>query len=100
MALAAKSRAVSVAFGTVSFFLADGDTTVRVDVSREVLARLGDALPNCKKQCAERLERYRSKFTQIAAVKYDEGDYRSEVNVLVVRIAADDLLPQDPDGAQ
>jgi hypothetical protein len=91
MALAAKSRAVSVAFGTFSFFLADGDTTVRVDVSRDVLARLGHAAPNCTRECVQRLQRYRSKFAQIAAAKYDEGEFESEVNVLVVRIATDDL---------
>ena len=92
MALAVKSRAVSVAFGVVSFFMADEDRTVRVDVARDVLARVGDPPPNSKATYVERLLRYRRLFAQIAAAKYDEGQYSPEVKVLVVRITADDLI--------
>jgi hypothetical protein len=92
MALALKSRAVSFAFDAGSFFLADGKTTVRVDVSRDLLARLGGPRPDSKAALVERLVRHRAKLAQIAAAKYDEGQYEPEVNVLVVRIAVTDVL--------
>jgi hypothetical protein len=92
IALAVKSRAVSDAFGVVSFFMADEDRTVRVDVARDVLARVGDPPPNSKATYVERLLRNRRLFAQIAAAKYDEGQYSPEVKVLVVRITADDLI--------
>ena len=48
MPLALKSRAVSFAFGVGSFFLADGSTIVRVDVSNDLLARLAGSEPPSK----------------------------------------------------
>ena len=92
MALALKSRAVSFAFGVGSFFLADGSTVVRVDVSRDLLARLAGAELPSKAGLADLLVRHRELLAQIAAAKYDEGEYRSEVNVLVVRIDPHDVL--------
>jgi hypothetical protein len=92
MALALKSRAVSFAFGVGSFFLADRGTTVRVDVSSDLLARLAGSEAPSKAGLAELLVRHRARLAQIAAAKYDEGEYRPEVNVLVVRIDAHDLL--------
>ena len=92
IAIAVKSRSVSVAFGVVSFFMADEDRTVRVDVARDVLARVGDPPPNSKATYVKRLLRNRRLFAQIAAAKYEEGQYSPEVKVLVVRITADDLI--------
>ena len=92
MALALKSTGVSVAFGVVSFFMADEDKTIRVDVSRDLLARVESPPPNTTKGYAERLARYRRKFAEIASAKYDEGLYEPEVKVLVVRVTEADLL--------
>ncbi len=92
MPLALKSRAVSFAFGVGSFFLADGSTTVRVDVSNDLLARLAGSEPPSKAGLMDLLVRHRGKLAQIAAAKYDEGEYRPEVNVLVVRIDPHDVL--------
>jgi hypothetical protein len=39
----------------------------------------------------QRLSQHRRRFAQIAAFKYDEGDYRPEVRVLVVDITEGDL---------
>jgi Protein of unknown function (DUF1488) len=92
MALALKSRTVSFAFGVGSFFLADGNTTVRVDVSSDLLARLAGSEPPSKAGRMELLVRHRALLAQIAAAKYDEGEYRPEVNVRVVRIDPSDVL--------
>lgn len=92
MALALQSRAVSVAFGVVSFFMADGDRTIRVDVCRDLLARIDGPPHNSRDGYIEQLMRHRRQFAQIAAAKYDEGQYEPEVKVFVVRIAVDDLL--------
>jgi hypothetical protein len=92
MALALKSRAVSFAFDAGSFFLADGARTIRVDVCRELLALLSGAEASSKAGLMQRLVRHRPELAQIAAAKYDEGQYEPEVNVLVVRIALDDVL--------
>jgi hypothetical protein len=90
--LALKAWAVSVAFGTVSFFMADDDRTIRVDVSQALLAQIDGPLPKSKDGYVERIARHRGLFAKIAAGKYDAGQYRPEVNVLVVRIDVDDLL--------
>lgn len=89
--LTLKVCGISVAFGTVSFFMADNDKTVRVDVCQRLLANLEEPAPASKAQYAKRLLRYRSRFAQIASAKYDEGQFDPEVNVLVVRISAGDL---------
>ena len=89
--LTLKQQAVSIAFGTVSFFMADDNRTVRVDVSQDLLARI-DGPPASKSGYVERLMRHQRQFAQIAAAKYDEGQYEAEVQVLVVRIEAHDLI--------
>jgi hypothetical protein len=89
--LTLKVCSVSVAFGTASFFMADNDRTVRVDVCQRLLASLDEPAPTTKAQYAQRLLRYRSRFAQIASAKYDEGQFNHEVNVFVVRISALDL---------
>ena len=86
-----KVCSVSIAFGTASFFMADNDRTVRVDVCQRLLASLEEPAPTTKAQYAKRLLRYRSRLAQIASAKYDEGQFDLEVNVLVVRISALDL---------
>jgi hypothetical protein len=93
MVLALTSRTVSVAFGVVSFFMTDEKRTIRVDVSQDLLARLeGPPPPVSKAGYVEVLTRHRRRFAEIAAAKYDEGQYEPEVNVLVVLIAANDFL--------
>jgi hypothetical protein len=91
MLLDHRSWTISVAFGTVSFFMVDDGKTVRVDVPQDMLARTEGSPPVSKDQLVERLIRYRQHFAQIAGVKYDDGQFEEEVNVLVVRITGDDL---------
>jgi len=93
MPLTLKARNISAAFGAVSFFMEDDRRRVRVDVSEVLLARIGGH--QCSKQeRVRRLERHKRRFAQIAAVKYDEGQYEFEVNVLVVRVGLDDVIEQ------
>lgn len=82
---------MSVAFGAVSFYMADEDQTIRVDVSQDLLARVDGVPPADKDAYIKRLERDKYLFAHIAAFKYLNGDYLPEVRVLVVRITADDL---------
>jgi hypothetical protein len=90
--LALKAWTVNVAFEAVSFFMADGDRTIRVDVSQDLLAQIDGPPPKSKNGYVERITRHRRLFAHIAAGKYDEGQYEPEVNVLVVRITIEDLL--------
>ncbi len=94
MALGCKSSLVSLAFGTASFFMEDGGTTVRVDVSQDLLAKVGGSQCGSRQERVGLLKRHKRGFAQIAAAKYDEGRYESEVNVLVVRIGLDDVIEQ------
>jgi hypothetical protein len=71
--------------------MADDQRTVRVDVSKELLARIATPPPKSPDEYIWGLNRYRRQFEQIAAVKYDEGRFHSEVKVLVVRITDADL---------
>ena len=91
MTLHRTKRAAIVAFGTVSFFMADDQRTVRVDVSQELLARIATPPPGSHDGYIARLQRHRSLFEQIAATKYEEGRFHSEVRVLVVQITDGDL---------
>jgi hypothetical protein len=91
MLLSFRSRVVSVAFGTVSFFMADENRTIRVDIPKELLARIEDPPAVSKEEYVARLARHRRHFAQIAALKYLGGLYVPEVNVLVVRITDEDL---------
>ena len=95
MTVVSKSRGMVFAFGTVSFFMADEGKTIRVDVSQDLLARLEGSPPASRDAYLECLVRYRRYFAQIAAAKYDEGNYEPEVNVLVVRISDSDLVGSD-----
>jgi hypothetical protein len=92
MSLTFHSTAVSAAFGTVSFFLADEGKTIRVDVSQDVLDGLGEPRPTTKHAYMQRLMDHRRQFTLIAASKYAGGHFRQEVRVLVVDITGSDLL--------
>ena len=91
MPLHRTKRAAIVAFGTVSFFMADDQRTVRVDVSQELLARIGHSPPKSQAGYISRLQRHGSLFEQIAAAKYEEGRFHPEVRVLVVQITEGDL---------
>ncbi|HEV8694033.1 MAG TPA: hypothetical protein VGQ93_07605 [Lysobacter sp.] len=72
--------------------MADDERIVRVDVGNDLLARFANPPPMSTDDYIDRLHSYRPWFEQIASAKYDEGEYAPEVNVLVVRITADDLL--------
>jgi len=89
--LTLKGCDVSVAFGTASFFMMDSSKTVRVDVCQRLLASLEQPAPTTKAQYSKRLLTYRTRLAQIASAKYDEGEFEPEVNVLVVRLTAQDL---------
>jgi hypothetical protein len=71
--------------------MADHGKTIRVDVSQDVLAKIGGSVPKTKAGFVRRLIQHRQRFAQIASFKYDEGDYRPEVRVLVVDITQADL---------
>jgi hypothetical protein len=92
MSLVLKSPGISVAFGTASFFLADDDKTVRVDVDQDLLARIESPAPKTRDAYKERLVRHRRQFSKIAVLKYRAGFYKSEVRVLVVSITANDMF--------
>jgi hypothetical protein len=91
MALTLKTTAISVAFGTASFFMADEDRTVRVDVGQDLLTRVEGPPPKSKSDFAARLAHRKDEFARIATLKYHGGLYKAEVNVLVVRITEADL---------
>lgn len=91
MPLSFRSRAVSVAFGTASFFMVDENRTIRVDVARDVLARTEGPPLSSRWELADRLMRHRRYFARIADVKYERGESDAEVNVVVVRITERDL---------
>lgn len=65
--LALKTRAVSVAFETVSFFMVEDDRTIRVDASQALLAQIDGPPPKTKNGYVERLTRHKRLFAQIAA---------------------------------
>lgn len=91
MQLTFSSTALSVAFGCASFFMTDGDETIRVDIAQEVFAELGHRSPRTKSELVQLLAGHRRRFARIAAFKYGAGDYRQEVRVLVVQITLSDL---------
>ena len=91
MGLARKSRDISVAFGTASFFMADEDKTIRVDVDQGLLACIESPAPKTMDGTGSG-SRLRSQFTRIALHKYRAGFFRPEVRVLVVSITARDLI--------
>jgi hypothetical protein len=89
--LFSKSSAVSVAFGTLSFFMADEERTVRVDIRKELLASLEGPLPRSPSDYLVCLAQRRHELEEIARVKYGEGRYGYEVNMMVVSITEEDL---------
>ena len=91
MALTLKTTAISVAFGTASFFMADEERTVRVDIGKELLARVEGPPLKSTRDFAARLAHRKDEFVRIATLKYNGGLYKAEVNVLVVRITEEDL---------
>jgi hypothetical protein len=83
-------HAISIAFGTASFFMRDNDQIVRVDVDLDLLqpvpvaARTGDYY-------RRRLLELKRRFSRIALLKFRAGLHRSEVRMLVVAITARDM---------
>jgi hypothetical protein len=57
MALTFRSHAISVAFGTASFFMADENKTIRVDVPQGLLAGIEGPPPPTQGAYRERLVR-------------------------------------------
>jgi hypothetical protein len=92
MSLVLKPGAISIAFGTVSFFMADDDKTIRVDVDQNLLADTAGGAPRTRSACKARLTLYKRRLARIAGRKYRTGSYKPEVRVLVVSITADDLV--------
>jgi hypothetical protein len=83
-------RAVSVAFGSASFFLRDADQVVRVDVDLDVLDR--EPGPRRTRDFyRQRLLEHRRELARVAWLKYLAGLHRQEVRMLVVAITAHDL---------
>lgn len=72
--------------------MTDRRRTVRVDVSQGLLCEVGSGPPpRTRSEYVQRLVKHRRQFAQIAAVKYEKGDYRTEVRVLVIEITQADL---------
>lgn len=86
MALVILPQPINVAFGTFFFFMGDADKTVRVDLSKDLLARLEGPPLYDKKGYVDRLIRHQYLFAHIAARKYLQGDCALEACVFVVRI--------------
>jgi hypothetical protein len=86
-----KPRAISIAFGSVSFFMTDGARTVRVDIDQGMLARLESPIARTRTAYKERLLRHLRRFSRIATRKYRAGSFKNEVRMLVVTITPDDL---------
>jgi hypothetical protein len=85
------ARGPIVSFGIVSFFMADDEKTVRVDIGQDLLSSLGAVPPQSVRGYIDRCERHKRFFAQLAARKYDAGQYFPEVKVLVVTITEDDF---------
>lgn len=83
-------RAVSVAFGTASFFMRDYDQILRVDVDLDVL-RGTSGRERTRDFYRARLLEQRRELSRIARLKYRAGLHRSEVRMLVVAITANDV---------
>ena len=90
MPLVATSRGVSVRRCCI-FILADEQKTVRVDVGTDLLARLKSTSAALNETHAQQLARRKRLFAQIAGARYEQGQYESEVKVLVVKITEADL---------
>jgi hypothetical protein len=91
MSLPLTNQPVSVAFDAASFFMTDDDRTIRADVCKDLLKGIERTPPKSSKEYADRVRRHKMVFGQIASLKYLRGEYKHEVNVLVVRITEDDL---------
>jgi hypothetical protein len=72
MPLARTHRVALVAFGTVSFFMADDQRTIRVDLSKESLAEIATPPPKSQDEFIGVLKRHKRLFEQIATAKYEE----------------------------
>jgi hypothetical protein len=77
-------------FEDLSFLMADGETTVRVDVPRELLF----AIARAERQSPERyravFEQHRASLERLASAKYDAGHYQRYANSCVVPIRTTD----------
>ena len=90
--LRSKSRAISIAFGSVSFFMTVGPRKIRVDIDQGMLARLESPIARTRATYKERLLRHLRRFSRIATRKYRAGSFKNEVRMLVVTITPDDLV--------
>jgi hypothetical protein len=91
MPLSPTKRAAVAAFGSVSFFMADHERVVRIDLNKELLARISGRPPKSTHDYLVRLQKHRARLEKIASNKYDAGHFTTEVRVLVVAINAEDL---------
>ena len=75
---------------SISFVMLDGESFVRVDVSRALLERITARRSDAGHLAA--FDEHRRAIEQIASAKYDQGDFRSFANGRVVPIGPADLL--------
>jgi hypothetical protein len=73
----------------ISFVMLDGESFVRVDVARSLLARMTMRLSDAGH--LEAFGQHRKAIELIASAKYDRGDYRSFANSRVVPIGPADV---------
>ena len=72
--------------------MSDEEKIVRVDIWKDLLCSMEGAPPaRSLYGYIDRCERHRGFFAELAARKYQAGQYKQEVKVLVVRITEDDL---------
>ena len=83
-------RAVSIAFGTASFFMRDDDRIFRVDVDLDLLEP-EPGVVRTREYYRRRLLELKRRFSGIALLKFRAGLHRSEVRMLVVAITACDV---------
>jgi hypothetical protein len=90
MPLTPTKRAAIAAFGSVSFFMADDQRIVRIDVSKELLKRFGRPPLKSTKDYLDRVHKHKNRLEKIASAKYDAGKFTTEVRVHVVEITDKD----------
>jgi hypothetical protein len=73
----------------ISFVMLDGDSFVRVDVRRALLARMTSRYSATDHLAS--VDQLRRTLEQIASEKYDRGDFSSFANSRVVPIVSTDL---------
>jgi hypothetical protein len=90
MALTSTSQLPIDAFGDISFLMQDGERVVRVDVSKQLLARIESLGISSSERLVAGLEKHRATIERIAIAKYGDGNYQSYANSDVIPITPAD----------